>query len=313
MGKEKEDSGIEKLPEGCIAHAIAHTSPLDACRSSAVSTTFRAAADSDLVWHRFLPADTLSILSSALRPFEYSSKRDLFFRLCDSFLIDGGKMVPIRSYPFPPFFFSSSTTGQATATPIIPFHGSASSQFLCCLIRRVAGVVRFSEVAELVNVCWMEIRGCIQSKMLTPQTTYAAYLIFKLADWSRGLDMPPQEASVTVGLRSSTTLVRLQPRRDAVQARRNRIRFGLLRPVEAPAVHTLNNGDEAEEVGERDPPPPTPALARDNGWMEVALGEFYNEKGEDGEVVISFTEIKGGHWKKGLIVQGIEIRPKHRK
>ncbi|XP_042401975.1 putative F-box protein PP2-B12 [Zingiber officinale] len=303
MGKEKEDSGIEKLPEGCIAHAIAHTSPLDACRSSAVSTTFRAAADSDLVWHRFLPADTLSILSSALRPFEYSSKRDLFFRLCDSFLIDGGKMS---------MWLERSTGAKCymiSARELSIVWGDTPQYWQWISLPDS----RFSEVAELVNVCWMEIRGCIQSKMLTPQTTYAAYLIFKLADWSRGLDMPPQEASVTVGLRSSTTLVRLQPRRDAVQARRNRIRFGLLRPVEAPAVHTLNNGDEAEEVGERDPPPPTPALARDNGWMEVALGEFYNEKGEDGEVVISFTEIKGGHWKKGLIVQGIEIRPKHRK
>ncbi|KAG6498902.1 putative F-box protein PP2-B12 [Zingiber officinale] len=303
MGKEKEDSGIEKLPEGCIAHAIAHTSPLDACRSSAVSTTFRAAADSDLVWHRFLPADTLSILSSALRPFEYSSKRDLFFRLCDSILIDGGKMS---------MWLERSTGAKCymiSARELSIVWGDTPQYWQWISLPDS----RFSEVAELMNVCWMEIRGCIQSKMLTPQTTYAAYLIFKLADWSRGLDIPPQEASVTVGLRSSTTLVRLQPRRDTVRARRNRIRFGLLMPVEAPAVHTLNNGDEAEEVGERDPPPPTPPLARDNGWMEVALGEFYNEKGEDGEVVISFTEIKGGHWKKGLIVQGIEIRPKHRK
>lgn len=170
---------------------------------------------------------------------------------------------------------------------------------------------RFREVAELVNVCWLEIRGRIQSKMLTPKTTYAAYLIFKLADWSRGLDNPPQEASVTVGLRSYTTLVRLQPRSDAARARRNRIRFGPLRPVEAPAAPALDHGEEAEEVGERDPPPPPEPQARDNGWMEVAIGEFYNEEEEDGEVVISFVEIKGQHWKKGLIVQGIEIRPKH--
>ncbi|XP_074585642.1 putative F-box protein PP2-B12 [Curcuma longa] len=302
MGKE-EELGIEKLPEGCIAHAIALTSPLDACRSSAVSTAFRAAADSDLVWDRFLPADTPSILSRALHPFDYSSKRDLFFRLCDSILIDGGKMS---------MWLERSTGAKCymiSARELSIVWGDTPQYWRWISLPDS----RFPEVAELVNVCWLEIRGHVQCKLLTPKTTYAAYLIFKLADWSRGLDYPPQEASVTLGLRSSTTLIRLQPRSDAVRARRIGIPFGLLRPVEAPAAHALNNGEEAEEVGESDPPPPPAPLARDNGWLEVAIGEFYNEEGEDGEVVISFTEIKGGHWKKGLIVQGIEIRPKHRK
>ncbi|KAG6498901.1 putative F-box protein PP2-B12 [Zingiber officinale] len=283
MGKEKEDSGIEKLPEGCIAHAIAHTSPLDACRSSAVSTAFRAAADSDLVWGRFLPADTPSILSSALRPFEYSSKRDLFFRLCDPILIDGGKMG---------MWLERSTGAKCYMISVreLTIVWGETPEYLRWISlpdsRFPEVAVRFPEVAELVNVCWLEIRGSIQSKLLTPKTTYAAYLIFKLAYRSRGLDDPPQQASVKVGLRSSTTLVCLQPRSAAARERRIR-------------------------MGESDPP--TLPLARDNGWMEVAIGEFYNDEGEDGEVAISFTEIKGGHWKKGLIVEGIEIRPKHRK
>ncbi|PIA36200.1 hypothetical protein AQUCO_03400247v1 [Aquilegia coerulea] len=49
---------------------------------------------------------------------------------------------------------------------------------------------------------------------------------------------------------------------------------------------------------------------RDDGWMEIELGEFYNDQGEDGEVQMTLTEIKGGHLKCGLIVQGIELRPK---
>lgn len=50
--------------------------------------------------------------------------------------------------------------------------------------------------------------------------------------------------------------------------------------------------------------------ARDDGWMEAELGEFYIDEGEDGEVEMSLMEVRGGHWKKGLIIQGIEIRPK---
>lgn len=87
------ESGMDRLPEGCVAHAIALTSPRDVCRFSAVSSAFRSAAAYDTVWDRFLPSDYRSILSRAVRPVVCSSKRDLFFRLCDSLLIDAGKMV----------------------------------------------------------------------------------------------------------------------------------------------------------------------------------------------------------------------------
>ncbi|KAG6536227.1 putative F-box protein PP2-B12 [Zingiber officinale] len=270
--KKEGGSDIERLPEGCVSNAIALTSPLDACRSSAVSTAFRAAADSDLVWDRFLPADTPALLSRALHPVDYSSKRDLFFRLSDSILIDGGKMSMWLER-------SSGAKCYALSARALSIVWGDTPRYWRWITSQDS---RFAEVAELVNVCWLEIHGHIQSKMLTPRTTYAAYLIFKLADWSRGLNHPTQEASVTLGLRSSATAVPLQPRSDDVRGRFNRIRFGLL-------------------------------PARDDGWMEVAMGEFYNEEGEDGEVVMSFMDIKGGHWKRGLIVQGIEIRPKHTK
>ncbi|GJM87311.1 hypothetical protein PR202_ga03252 [Eleusine coracana subsp. coracana] len=48
---------IFRLPEECVAYAISLTTPGDACHSSAVSPAFKAAADSDAVWARFLPHD----------------------------------------------------------------------------------------------------------------------------------------------------------------------------------------------------------------------------------------------------------------
>lgn len=96
------DPGMEEvLPQSCIAHALSFTSPRDACRASAVSTTLLSAAASDAVWDRFLPADLQSVLARADRPVDCSSKRELFFRLCDQpVLVDGGKMV--RGLPFAP-------------------------------------------------------------------------------------------------------------------------------------------------------------------------------------------------------------------
>ena len=45
----------------------------------------------------------------------------------------------------------------------------------------------------------MEIRGKIDSKMLSPNSTYAAYIVFKVAPGAYGLDSPYPETSVSLG------------------------------------------------------------------------------------------------------------------
>jgi hypothetical protein len=62
-------------------------------------------------------------------------------------------------------------------------------------------------------------------------------------------------------------------------------------------------------------PPPGAHLElpreRADDWMELEMGEFFNGGADDdGDVSISLTEKRGGHWKKGLVVYGIEIRAK---
>ncbi|KAI5654044.1 hypothetical protein M9H77_31231 [Catharanthus roseus] len=51
----------------------------------------------------------------------------------------------------------------------------------------VTNFLAFSEVAELLNVCWLYIQGKIQKKMLPPNTYYAVYHVFKIEN-SYGLD-----------------------------------------------------------------------------------------------------------------------------
>ncbi|KAJ3693157.1 hypothetical protein LUZ60_012252 [Juncus effusus] len=172
---------------------------------------------------------------------------------------------------------------------------------------------RFSEVAELVNVYWLEIRSKIQRNLLSRKTTYAAYLIFKVNGNGRSFSFQPQETSVTATGHTNSRMVSLAPDRDS--ARRNSLMFrsflswrGVLTlPV---VEHEFDRDDyfdsKNDEIG-------FPSLRRD-GWMEIELGEFYNEgenNDENGEVEMSFMEVKGRHCKRGLIVQGIEIRPKY--
>lgn len=54
---------------------------------------------------------------------------------------------------------------------------------------------------------------------------------------------------------------------------------------------------------------------REDGWMETELGEFFVEGGELldlDEIVLSVIELDYKYWTIGLIIQGIDFRPKKR-
>ena len=153
----------------------------------------------------------------------------------------------------------------------------------------------FSEAAELLQVWWLEIRGEIDSKMLSPNSTYAAYIVFKVAPGAYGLDSPYPETSVSLGGSKSTCLVCFDvPGRDDEDSWLT-LRTSCSRSyLEIPPPHVLLPQERAD------------------GWMELEMGEFQNDEGEDGEVSISLMETSATI-KIGLVVQGIEIRPKKKK
>ncbi|XP_044481116.1 F-box protein At2g02240-like [Mangifera indica] len=61
----EQGSPISLLPEGSIADIISRTTPRDACRLALFSKIFRSAAESDVVWERFLPPDYQTIISKS--------------------------------------------------------------------------------------------------------------------------------------------------------------------------------------------------------------------------------------------------------
>ncbi|XP_050373832.1 putative F-box protein PP2-B12 [Argentina anserina] len=129
---------------------------------------------------------------------------------------------------------------------------------------------RFAEVAELKLVWWLDIKACIETKNLSRGTTYAAYLVYQLSQHRYGFESP---------------LV-------------SRISY---QQSEVGTVHSVILD-------------PTPARARNrrDGWIEVEIGEFFIEEGDDdddGDVIeCSVKEVS--YSKRGLIVEGIEVRPK---
>ncbi|XP_057459285.1 F-box protein PP2-B10-like isoform X2 [Actinidia eriantha] len=261
------------LPEGCVSDILSLTSPPDACRSSAISKGFKSVADSDAVWDRFLPSDHQAIISRAESPVVFSTKKQLFSRLAHShILIDGGKLS----------FALDKKSGKKCymigARMLTVIWGSSPQYWTW----------RFLEVANLRDVCWLDIRGKLETRFLSPKTAYVAYLVFKVAEQEYGLENLPAKAWVRVaGERAgdedwdedettSSVYLKFRPRRRASRAAQNGV---------------LPQG-------------------REDGWMEVELGEFFNDGGENGEVRMRLMETKRLNSKSGLIVEGIELRPK---
>lgn len=128
---------------------------------------------------------------------------------------------------------------------------------------------RFAQVSELVMVCWLEISATINTRMLSANTYYGAFLVVKFANRAFGLDHLASEVLIQVGdskYEGSICLCRTKSS-DRIRERRD----GWME-VEIGYFHT-----EDADTGK--------------------------------EVKMRLREVKGVHLKGGLIVEGIEVRP----
>ncbi|XVE89607.1 hypothetical protein DITRI_Ditri20bG0009300 [Diplodiscus trichospermus] len=259
------------LPEDCLSTVISFTSPEDAFRSCLVSEAFRSAIDSDMVWEKFLPSDYPEIVLSSVVPQKFSSKKELFQCLCDPLLIDGGNKI---------FKLEKSTGKKSYILSAKELSITWSSNPLYWSWIPMAES-RFSRVAVLRTTDWLEIRGKIRTQKLSPNTTYGAYLIMKISDRAYGLESVPSEATVEMGNQVCSSSVFLQHQQKSEKQ------------IE---MWELSEGKQGM-VNERE-----------DGWMEIMLGEFFTGE-DDKEVKMSLMEVKGFQLKGGLVIEGIELRP----
>ncbi|CAI9117835.1 OLC1v1019320C1 [Oldenlandia corymbosa var. corymbosa] len=302
---EENNSGILSLfsflPEGCISSIIALTTPKDACRASTVSWVFNSASESDSVWERFLPSDYQEIISNSVDPpLNYATKKELFFSLCDSpIIINDGKLS----------FWLSKLSGKKcyrigarelsiTWVDTPEYWGWTSTP-----------ESRFSEVAELIYVCWLDIQGKMPSQMLSSRTTYAAYLIFRVTEYSYGLDVVAKASVQFADVIRNPSAISIDVNDESTNA-------NLLEP-ETSSVYLIHSpcGDGYLQRSYRRHRRPVQQIAgrvpqlRTDGWMELLLGEFFNDEG-NGDIEMKLSETSILNWKKGLVVEGIELRPK---
>ncbi|EYU32965.1 hypothetical protein MIMGU_mgv1a023724mg [Erythranthe guttata] len=287
--ENSENSRFNLLPEGCIANIISFTSPKDACTAAAVSVGLKSAAESDTVWERFLPPDYVEIVSGSSSPVAaYSTKKELFFSLCDSpLLVDGGKLS-LRL---------DKSTGKKCYMLCSRQFQIAWGDNLMYWTWSSLPDSRFAEVAELQSVFWLGMRAIFQAELLSPNTNYAAYLVFKLMEDHEGLDCPSKASikfvrekngSVIEKVDKTISNVYIVPRVMGRRRRIRRTRGGL--PGTTP-------NDRVSRV-------------RSDGWLEIELGDFFICEGDKFDIQIDVSETKHLNWKRGLIIEGIELRPK---
>ncbi|RLN43216.1 putative F-box protein PP2-B8 [Panicum miliaceum] len=288
--QERTQTQVGDLPETCLAHAIALTSPRDACRCAAVSPVFRASADSDHVWRRFLPLGHRGASVSVppqpqgQQPPKPAAAKDAYLRLCDA-----GAAVPVD--------------GEGSRTQRLWLDRASGARCYMLSARALSlpwddgelswrwtphPLSRFGDAAELVGCTSLDIYARLPAAELTPATTYAAYLVYGVAEGHRGLSYPDQETTVALAG------ARVAPARHAVCLHRDE--------AEARKFRAVSRGTGGEE----------PRL-REDGWSEMEMGRL-RTPGDGGreaageEVVVSF-EVLGWYPKRGLILEGIEFRP----
>ncbi|KAK9937127.1 hypothetical protein M0R45_013939 [Rubus argutus] len=118
----------------------------------------------------------------------------------------------------------------------------------------------FIDVAELLDVCWLDVSGQFDAAKLSPGTLYEVVFVVMLKAEGGGWEVPVN------------------------------VRLSL--PDGNKQEHKVNLMEKAR-----------------GQWIEIPVGEFRASPGKLGDIKFSMYE-HGGHWKNGLVIKGVAIRPK---
>ncbi|XP_074334175.1 F-box protein PP2-B10-like [Apium graveolens] len=263
------------LPEECLVDTVSLTTPADACRLALVASSLRLIVDSDAVWERFLPSDYQQFVINAMT--QRGHNRDL--------LSNSSKKELYQYMCDHPLL----TNDGGMSTSLDKWTGN-----WCFMIAarklRIPGAdneqnwrwapdsnSRFSKAIVLINTTRLDIHGKINTRLLSPGITYMTYLVYKSTFTILGFE--DQSIRVSVGIIGEECihgLVCLDPRK----------------------MVQLTNVS-------------VPPRTRKDGWLEIELAEYHNKEGEYRELGIGLKEVTRNKLLQcGLIIQGLEIRPK---
>ncbi|XP_023005066.1 F-box protein PP2-B11-like isoform X1 [Cucurbita maxima] len=259
---------LTQLPEECISRILALTPVKDGCRAAAVSRTFRSIATSDAVWEARLPSDIKDVISQSSSPSLPEFLNSLSRKDLYFHLSDH------------PLLIGTGNTFQSfglekESGKVRYMRGAKDLKIVWSDTPQYwrwehDPQSRFGVVARLDHVWWLEIEGRIEARKLSLKTNYAAHFVFKLTEEAQVFERKPVKLRV------------------------------------------YSEGDDTQEAKQvlLEPPEgaPTQIRERQDGWIEVHMGEFYNDLGDDGSIIFNLQQLARSPYQ-GLIVEGIEIRP----
>ncbi|KAG6547402.1 hypothetical protein Mapa_010850 [Marchantia paleacea] len=269
------NTGFDDLPEFCIALIICFLTPRDIARSACTNRAFRDASLSDVVWQAKLPKCYTEVLAEAKdgsRAFD--SKKQIFDFLCSK--------VPLHGHEL---FWLMRPSGEGCRS-----QGAEALRVVWGSDRRYwdwlkRGGSSYDKVAYLKAVCWLEVQGNMECSL--PVGTYALSWRLALADifdQAYGWDHWPVEFGMSVD-------------DHHIAQTEHYLQHALFLSEDMSLDHPQQRGV-------------------DNDWKEFDVGDFTVQEGEKGSGIgrvklqYSLIQIKGGHWKSGMFVDGVVIRPK---
>jgi hypothetical protein len=284
---EKEMMRMAELPENCISKILCFTTPKDVCRLSAVSQTFLLAGNSDVVWEEMLPTQYPCLLARLDSPLEISSKKELYFTLCHPNWIDGGtKKFWIERDKGKLCFMLPARDLDIKWGDDNRYWNWISQNDSCC-----------EEIAELIAVCWLEVKGQFDCKLLSPGTAYTISFRLKLHE-------PPCGICHIVVRAFNPTFY------QAYGWNCKPVKFSVTTPNgESHKIYARYLSDIDKPV-ENEGYQMTPLRHVEEGWMEFDAGRFVVEEGDTpGKIEFCMSEWEGGNWKGGLLLEGVKIQP----
>ncbi|GJM87314.1 hypothetical protein PR202_ga03255 [Eleusine coracana subsp. coracana] len=187
--------------------------PQEAARAAIVSPDFRTAADSDDVWANFLPGDLPPLasgeeLDDASAPSLFK-KKEMFLRLTDHPVLLANRITthPWYGVRHPQSLrLDKKTSANMLWARALHICGGDNPELWRWIPLTDCSSSRFSEGAELLRFSILVIEGRIRCGMLSKNTNYGAYIVFKVTDKFFGLEyprFPPQYATLRVGKKTN--------------------------------------------------------------------------------------------------------------
>nr|GEV93838.1 protein kinase-like domain, phloem protein 2-like protein [Tanacetum cinerariifolium] len=228
-------------------------------------------SDSDMYWEQKIPNGYEEILELSKDSLEWKTKKELYSILCEGFLLDKGQQ-----------WFSVDKNGKKcqmlsarAATFIIDDNNTNWES---------SNESRFGEVLVITAGHKFEIKGEIKSEVVLPETNYASYLVYKLPQDKSTFEAPMFVSKKHV-LRKNYIYLVSPPVTPVIGSKLDENSYNPLNRYKGNSI----------------------PQQRTDGWMEVKVWEFQTTT----KIVPMNLCFEKPDEKnlKGLMVQGIELRP----